>query len=73
DHGNRNSLSDAGVAALEARAGVDGAVLNVLTNLGSIADDAFKASRREEAVQLRATAERLCDEVLARILTSLAG
>ncbi len=73
DHGNRNSTSDAGVAALEARAGVEGSVLNVLTNLGSIKDEAFKRSCREEAERLRAEAVRSCEEVLARIHSTLAG
>ncbi len=48
EKGNTNSASDAGVAALMARAGVEGAVLNVLINLGSVKDDSFKQSCRGE-------------------------
>ncbi|MBI1874697.1 MAG: cyclodeaminase/cyclohydrolase family protein, partial [Acidobacteria bacterium] len=65
--GNRHSASDAGVAALVARAGVEGAALNVLTNLPSIKDEAFEAACREEVARLTAAAGRLCDEVLRLI------
>ena len=67
EKGNRNSASDAGVAALAARAGVEGSVLNVLTNLGGIRDDAFKKACAAEAESLAAEAGRLCDAVQARV------
>ena len=51
EKGNTNSASDAGVAALMARAGVEGAVLNVLINLGSVKDEAFKQACRDETRQ----------------------
>jgi glutamate formiminotransferase/formiminotetrahydrofolate cyclodeaminase len=65
--GNRNSASDAGVAALASRAGVEGAALNVRINLAGIADEAFKASAATAAAALEAEARRLCDAVLARV------
>jgi glutamate formiminotransferase/formiminotetrahydrofolate cyclodeaminase len=65
--GNRNSASDAGVAALASRAGVEGAALNVRINLAGIADEAFKASAATAAAALEADARRLCDAVLARV------
>lgn len=68
--GNRNSSSDAAVAALTARAGVEGSVLNVLTNLGSIQNEAFKRSAREEAARLGDSARRLCDEIVARVVSA---
>lgn len=68
--GNRNSSSDAAVAALTARAGVEGSVLNVLTNLGSIQNDAFKRSAREEAARLGDQARRLCDDIVARVVSA---
>jgi glutamate formiminotransferase/formiminotetrahydrofolate cyclodeaminase len=67
ERGNRNSVSDAGVAALAARAGVEGAALNVRINLGGIADAAFKAGAGTAAAALEADARRLCDGVLARV------
>ncbi|HEY7790525.1 MAG TPA: glutamate formimidoyltransferase [Vicinamibacterales bacterium] len=70
--GNRNSTSDAAVAALTARAGVEGSVLNVLTNLGSIKSESFKRSARDEAARLNEAARRLCDEIVARVASAFA-
>jgi glutamate formiminotransferase / formiminotetrahydrofolate cyclodeaminase len=70
ESGNRNSTSDAGVAALAARAGVEGAVLNVLTNLGGIRDEAFRKASRDEANALAADARRLCDALQAKIVAA---
>jgi glutamate formiminotransferase/formiminotetrahydrofolate cyclodeaminase len=70
EHGNRNSASDAGVAALAGRAGVEGAVLNVLTNLGGIEDEAFSRRCVEETTELSARARRLCDAVQARVIAT---
>jgi methenyltetrahydrofolate cyclohydrolase len=39
--GNKNSITDAGVSALMAHAGVDSAIFNVKINLGSIKDEKF--------------------------------
>jgi glutamate formiminotransferase/formiminotetrahydrofolate cyclodeaminase len=69
--GNRHSSSDAGVAALAARAGVEGAVLNVLINLGGIKDEAFKQRCVQETSALAADADRLCDAVYARVISTL--
>jgi len=50
-----------------ARAGVEGAVLNVLINLGSVADAAFAKRMRAEAEALLAEAERAKDAVVATV------
>ena len=65
--GNVNSASDAGVAALVARAGVEGAALNVLINLGSIRDDAFKQDCRRTVAALVDEAAALCDATVAHV------
>jgi len=49
EHGNQNSLSDSGVAALTAQAGARGAYYNVVINLKSITDEAFVKDTREKA------------------------
>jgi glutamate formiminotransferase / formiminotetrahydrofolate cyclodeaminase len=67
EKGNTNSASDAGVAALMARAGVEGAVLNVLINLGSVKDEGFKQTCRAETDGLVKDAAALCEQVLARV------
>jgi glutamate formiminotransferase / formiminotetrahydrofolate cyclodeaminase len=72
EQGNKNSASDAGVAALMARAGVEGAVLNVLINLGSVKDETFKQACREETGQLVNEAAAVCDTILARVRSTFA-
>ncbi len=72
EQGNTNSASDAGVAALMARAGVEGAVLNVLTNLGSVKDEAFKQACREETGQLANEAAAACDRITATVRSTFA-
>jgi glutamate formiminotransferase / formiminotetrahydrofolate cyclodeaminase len=61
--GNRNSLSDAGVAALTARAAADGAYYNVRINLPGIRDDAFREETRKNALGQKSAARRLSSEI----------
>ncbi|MCJ7691259.1 MAG: cyclodeaminase/cyclohydrolase family protein [Clostridiaceae bacterium] len=52
--GNKNALSDAGVAALMLQASIESAILNVKINLSSIKDETYKdeiTSRCEELVE----------------------
>jgi glutamate formiminotransferase/formiminotetrahydrofolate cyclodeaminase len=72
EKGNRNSASDAGVAALMARAGVEGAVLNVLINLGSVRDEAFRVACRADTDDLSRQAGTRCDDVLAIVRSTFA-
>ena len=51
--GNKNSISDAGVAALAARTAAEGAYLNVLINLSGIEDESFKKETLAEAEKIR--------------------
>ena len=53
EKGNKNSVSDAGVAALAARTAAEGAYLNVKINLPGIEDDKFKTETLKEADRLR--------------------
>jgi formiminotetrahydrofolate cyclodeaminase len=56
--GNRNAISDVGVAALLAAAAVHGAILNVRINLPHIAnDEALRSEAEDEAVRLLAGLE----------------
>jgi glutamate formiminotransferase / formiminotetrahydrofolate cyclodeaminase len=68
--GNVSSASDAGVAALVARAGAEGAGLNVLTNLGSVRDERFKAECRREVAQLVADASARAAAVTAHVTST---
>jgi len=56
--GNRNSVSDAGVAGLTALAAGQGAFYNVRINLLNIKDEVFKTRVGEKAEALRAALER---------------
>jgi glutamate formiminotransferase / formiminotetrahydrofolate cyclodeaminase len=51
--GNRNSLSDAGVAALAARTAAEGAYYNVRINLPGLRDEAFKSATAASAREIR--------------------
>jgi glutamate formiminotransferase/formiminotetrahydrofolate cyclodeaminase len=69
--GNPNTLSDAGVAALTARAAADGALYNVLINLQSLSDQTFTTATRQRALmaaeQVREKAEMLHSETVSRL------
>jgi glutamate formiminotransferase/formiminotetrahydrofolate cyclodeaminase len=54
ERGNRNSISDGGVAALAARTAAEGAFLNVAINLPGITDERFRDETLAEAKRLRA-------------------
>ena len=61
--GNPNVLSDAGVAALCAQAGLKGAALNVFINLGMIKDQTFVSQCQAELEQLLISHVALADEI----------
>ncbi len=61
--GNKNSLSDAGVAALAAGASGNGAFYNVLINLQNISDDKFRSENRLRADGFKTRLERTVAEV----------
>jgi glutamate formiminotransferase / formiminotetrahydrofolate cyclodeaminase len=57
--GNPASLSDVGVGALAARAGLEGALLNVLINIREVRDASAASEMRARARELSAEGERL--------------
>jgi len=64
EKGNRNSVSDAGVAALSARTAAEGAHLNVVINLPGIQDEKFKKSTLEEALEIRQEVIKISKKVI---------
>jgi len=60
---NPNAMSDFGVAALEALAGLEGAVMNVRINLPSIKDEKFVAETRARVAGLVRDGRALKDKV----------
>lgn len=62
--GNPNSVSDAGVGAIAARAAVLGAYLNVKINMADIKDDGFKKEISENAERIKNAAITMENEIL---------
>ena len=67
EKGNPNSASDAGVGALCARAAVQGAYLNVRTNVGDIEDEAWAAEKMQAAAKIAVQADQMEKEVMALV------
>ncbi|MFC2162000.1 glutamate formimidoyltransferase [Acidobacteriota bacterium] len=70
-HGNKNSLSDAGVASLTAEAGALGAFYNVKINLPDIEDEGFKSDTQKKASDLLKKAHLLGAEIKELLLKEL--
>jgi len=68
---NTSAASDLGVAALSAKAAVQGAWLNILINVSGIKDEAFTAKYRGEGEVILAKALPLADKVYAHVLEGL--
>jgi glutamate formiminotransferase/formiminotetrahydrofolate cyclodeaminase len=73
EHGNRNSISDGGVAALAARAAAEGAFLNVAINLPGITDERFREETLAEAKRLRAEVVANTEETVMLAERAIAG
>jgi len=71
--GNRNSVSDAGVAGLAAEAAGEGAYYNVLINLAGIKDKAFSDRVRRRAVAQRKALDKNGRAVRAILAKALAA
>ena len=73
EKGNRNAVSDAGVAALMAEAGLRSAALNVLINLNYIKDEAFGKKWGDKLESLLAGKPALKDEIYDLVVKKLQG
>jgi glutamate formiminotransferase/formiminotetrahydrofolate cyclodeaminase len=71
--GRHDAASDAGSAALLARAAVESAALNVAINLQALEDESFVRACRAEVDRLRTSSRRICDEVVDLIDRRLAS
>jgi len=71
EKGNKNSISDAGVAALTARTAAEGAYLNVRINLPGILDEKFKSDTVKEAEKIRKEVVRRTEETVCMIEETL--
>lgn len=68
---NTSAASDLGVAALSLRAGIQGAWLNVLINIGSLKDAELAESYHVKGENLLARALPLADQLYETVVTSL--
>jgi glutamate formiminotransferase/formiminotetrahydrofolate cyclodeaminase len=73
EKGNKNSASDAGVAALAAWTGVEGALMNVLINLKEVKDEPYRRAMLETVEKLRKDAVAVRDSVMSTMSASLSG
>ena len=70
---NDTAASDLGVAFLSLKAGIQGAWLNVLINIGSLKDKEFAAEYRAKGEAILARALPLADASYARLLQLIEG
>ncbi len=63
DIGNKNVISDAGVAVLAGYAGLRSAALNVYINIGGIKDEEFVDDRRKKLEELMADMDVLKEDI----------
>ncbi|NMB41803.1 MAG: cyclodeaminase/cyclohydrolase family protein, partial [Firmicutes bacterium] len=71
EKGNPNAISDAGVAALLAWAGVEGAALNVKINLGSIKNEKIQQQLEAAIDAVTSTAKELRDKIVLEVKAKL--
>lgn len=71
EKGNKNVISDAGVAVLAAEAALRSAALNVYINVGGIKDEAFASERKAKLEELLAGSAELTEEVYAIVKAKL--
>ncbi len=71
EKGNRNTVSDAGVAGLMGRAGAEGAFYNVVFNLNNMEVPDFVDSTRRQAEQYLAEATQLSEEISGLVRKAL--
>jgi len=72
DKGNKNAISDIGVAAESSFAGLESAIMNVKINLGSIKDQGYKAACIEKIRTLQEEGLRLKSQILEAVSKELA-
>jgi methenyltetrahydrofolate cyclohydrolase len=73
DEGNPNALSDGGVGALMALAGIQGALFNVKINLGSIKDQEFIVEMEKKTESILNESSDLRDNIVNHVWVKLSA
>jgi formiminotetrahydrofolate cyclodeaminase len=71
EKGNRNVVSDAGVAVVAAYAALKSAALNVYINVGSIKDRAFAEDRQKTLEAILQSADIATEEIYQQVQDQL--
>jgi len=71
DYGNKNAITDVGVGALLACAGLEGALFNVLINLGGISDESYVGQIRKQCEEILNEGKGLKEETLKIVYSKL--
>ena len=71
EKGNRNVISDAGVAVLAGQAALRSAALNVYINIGGIKDEAFVTDRRKQLEDIMTGMDTLTEKVYQLVKSKL--
>jgi len=66
DKGNPNSISDLGVGCLLAYSALEGALLNVKINLGSIKDEDYVKNVSQQIASLKTEADDIKSKVITK-------
>ena len=66
-HATKSALSDFGVGTLLVAAGIEGAVMNVKTNLVSFPDQEFKEETLREAESILSRAREMAADVAGKL------
>jgi len=71
EKGNKNVISDAGVAVLAGQAALRSAALNVYINIGGIKDEDFAKDRQKQLEDILAGMDTLTEEIYALVKSKL--
>lgn len=70
--GNTNAITDVAVAAINIKAAVEGAFLNVIINLNSLKDESYRHELEEKMESVRNTVEKNHKEIMEIVNKKLA-
>ena len=71
DKGNKNAISDVGVASLSAYTAAYGAYLNILINLSSLKDEEYKEKVKGESDEILTYVKEKSEDIVKRVIEKL--